>query len=206
MQKIFLPLAYGAVLACLLASACGCGQAALAQNSVTLHKGQLQQAKWYNAPINVQITDDRPRVKDFRQPDEAPQDFVIPVGPVGSAAPNTVGGSGVKMVRKNLAPAGFGGQSNISTRKPYDSASLPPTRMGGRSPVDKPQTRQIGMPAGPARQMAVSGHPRPQAVEPAVYRTTYPSGGSSLISGGGGGSHTISKDVVGALRNLRSGK
>jgi len=178
--------------------------AAQAQNSVKLHRGDLQQAGWYHAPVSIQITDERARVKDLRQPDEAPQDIIIPIGPVGSAAPNSVGGSGVKMVRSNLTPANFGSQSNISARKPYDSASLPATRSGGLSPVDKPPVRQIGMPAGAARQLAVSGQRQQKAPEAASY-PGYQRGGS-LISGGGGSNHKVSENVVGVLRSLRSSK
>jgi len=198
MQKIFLPLAYGAVLACLLGSACGSGQAALAQNSVTLHKGQLPQAGWYKAPLNIQITDDRPRVSDFRTPDEVPQDIIIPIGPVKGGQPQTVGSPGVKMVRSNLTPA-YGGQSNISARKPINAGALPPTTMGGHSPVDKPQPRPIGMPAGPAREMIVAAQRQQKPAAAAAY-PGYQNGGGSLLSGGGGGGHKVSENVVGVLR------
>ena len=98
---------------------------------VTLQKGQLQPATWYKAPLNIQITDERPRVSDCRRPDEAPQQLNIPIPPM----PDAVGGTaGVKMVQRTLEPTGF--TSNIPAGGINPKQTLPPVPRGGLSPID----------------------------------------------------------------------
>jgi hypothetical protein len=114
-----------------------CANPASAQQSVTLRKDQLQKVEWFKAPLNIQIVDERPRVNDTRGGDEAPQDFVIPIGPIPSSSAG--GNQSVKMVSNRLAPSGF--QTTIPARK--NIRPLNQVKIGGLTPVATP-ARPIG--------------------------------------------------------------
>ena len=114
-----------------------CANPASAQQSVTLRKDQLQKVEWFKAPLNVQIVDERPRVNDTRGGDEAPQSFVVPIGPIpGSSAG---GNQSVKMVSNRLTPSVF--RSNIPEK--INVRPLNQVKMGGLTPIATP-ARPIG--------------------------------------------------------------
>jgi hypothetical protein len=114
-----------------------CANPASAQQSVTLRKGQLQKVGWFKAPLNIQIVDERPRVTDTRGGDEAPQNFVIPIGPVPSSSAG--GNQSVRMVSNRLTPSGF--QTNIPASK--NIRPLNQVKIGGLTPSAAP-ARPIG--------------------------------------------------------------
>ncbi len=114
-----------------------CANPASAQQSVTLRKDQLQKVGWFKAPLNIQIVDERPRVNDTRAGDEAPQNFVIPIGPIPSSSAGGI--QSVKMVSNRLAPSGF--QTNITASK--NIRPLNQVKMGGLTPIATP-ARPIG--------------------------------------------------------------
>src|SRR5208283_1552020 len=77
---------------------CCPSQARAQGTSVTLHQGQLHQAGWHKTPLQIQILDERPRVKDLRTPEPAPDQYVMPIPPrpTSQRQANSVG-SGVRM-------------------------------------------------------------------------------------------------------------
>jgi hypothetical protein len=164
-------------------------------SSVTIGKHQLQQATWPKAPLQIQILDERPRVKDMRTPEQAPENFVIPIPPMQTAKGQGAGASSaVRMEYNNLPSAGFG-QSNIPAGGMAPARSLPTTKSGGLSPVDKPP-RPIGLvgPQGGQRQLSVSAKTPTSA---ATYSKSYDR--MSLLSGSSGSDQSVKKDVNGTL-------
>lgn len=53
-----------------------------------------QKASWYNAPHEIQIIDERPVIRDFREAPSAPQMIQLPPGPQGFGGPGGGGGGG----------------------------------------------------------------------------------------------------------------
>lgn len=53
-----------------------------------------QKASWYNAPREVQIIDERPVIRDFREAPAAPSMIQLPPGPQGFGGPGGGGGGG----------------------------------------------------------------------------------------------------------------
>ena len=60
----------------------------------TINTKARQKASWYNAPREVQIIDERPVVRDFREAPEMPQSIQLPPGPQGFGGPGGGGGGG----------------------------------------------------------------------------------------------------------------
>ncbi|MBS1998921.1 MAG: hypothetical protein JSS86_21495, partial [Cyanobacteria bacterium SZAS LIN-2] len=101
-MKLFSLLAAFGLAALALSPISGAVAPAQAQGFVTLKKGQLPAAdKIIASPLQIQIVDERPRVKNFVKDDPEPESIVIPIGPVGKAPSNSVG-SGVKFEHSNL--------------------------------------------------------------------------------------------------------
>jgi hypothetical protein len=176
----------------LMLSLCCPTQAQAQQSYVTIQKGQLQHAGWHTAPLQIQILDERPRVSDLRTPEQAPENFVIPISPMPTVQGQTTSvGSGVRMVHSNLPQAGFG-QTNIPAAGLGPARSLPSTRSGGLSPIDK-APRPIGLtaPKGSERQLSVSAK---TPVAAATYSQNY-NHGLSLLSGSSGADKSV-REIV----------
>lgn len=87
--------------------------AALAQNAVSTKA--LEKTRFYNAPRQIDILDDRPVVRDFREGPESAGQIALPNGPGGGAA----GGPGAGGV------GDFGGGSGANTTIPGGGLHLP---------------------------------------------------------------------------------
>ncbi len=96
-----------------------------------IKKDQLDKVEYYKAPRQIQILDNRPRIRDFREP-EVNQQYIINVPPAPAAVaqtqvinvPGVQGSGGTMMNVPNLPQSGFG--SNIpsgGTLKPGGLAS-----------------------------------------------------------------------------------
>ena len=110
-QKLYLAITTGALVLSALTSS------AQAQSpSVSLKKGQLQQAGWYKSAPQVQIVDDGPVVHDYRTAPHEDQAYQIPIGPAGTSGRIPEGGiplgnGGPQMMRmapNSLPQSGFG--------------------------------------------------------------------------------------------------
>ena len=66
---------------------------ALDADAQTVNPKSREKVRWYNAPREFQIIDDRPVVRDFREAPSSPSGFQLPPGP-GSAPGFTGGGAG----------------------------------------------------------------------------------------------------------------
>lgn len=176
-----------------------CANPAGAQQSVTLRKGQLQPAGWYKAPLNVQITDERPRVSDFRHGDEAVQNFVIPIGPVPGSSSG--GNQSVRMMSNHLTPSAF--QTNISPQKTV--RPLNQVKMGGLTPTAAAPARPIGSGRAPISKPNISTAPTLATIKSSPVAATYGPSQSSSLPGSSqfGSQSSFSKEV---LARLRQGK
>lgn len=150
-----------------------------------IKKDQLDKVEYYKAPRQIQILNEGPRVRDFRQP-EVNQNYIINVPPNPKAvtqtqvinAPGVQASGGTMMSVPNLAPAGFGSNIPIGgTFKPGGLASGNSTNRLSGTYKPKPAARKQsqGTTARP-RQALVLAQPEAAMVVPR------PSGGS--ISGG----------------------
>lgn len=63
-------------------------------NAQSINVKARSKTTWYNAPREVQIIDERPVVRDFREAPEAPQQIQLPPGPQGFGGPGGGGGGG----------------------------------------------------------------------------------------------------------------
>ncbi len=169
-----------------------------AQQTVTLRKNQLQQVGWFKAPLNVQITDERPHVSDLRRADEGPQNFVIPVGPGPTAKAS--GNQGVRMMSNHLTPSGF--QTNISAANPV--RQLSPAKMGGLTPraAQAAAVRPIGANSNKAAKQNIFTGPTLATMKSTPTAATY---GLNSHSGAGstqfGSQSGFSKEVLAKLRH-----
>ncbi len=78
----------------ILATVCLGAAAAPDANAQSISTKARQKASWYNAPREVQIIDERPVVRDFREAPAAPQSIQLPPGPQGFGGPGGGGGGG----------------------------------------------------------------------------------------------------------------
>lgn len=185
----------GACLAALSIS-----DAAYAQGSVNLKKGQLQQAGWYKSPLQVQILDDGPKVADYRTAPSNDNGFNIPIAPMGNNGGRIPEGglpfqtgSGpvqVRMQQNTLPQSGFGG-SNIPARGMGPMTALPGTKMGGLGAQyanqQKANTQVSARPVGLGKPSMVGAKAAPVA---ASYGGSYGAGAGGGYSGGGSSTST----------------
>lgn len=165
-----------------------------AQQSVTYKKGQLEQVRWFTAPKQLQITDERPRVSDLRRAEEAQQNFVIPIGPAPGAPAG--GNQSVRMTANRLTPSGFG--SNISTQP---ARALNQTKMGGLTPAAP--VRPIGAAKTQTAKPNVFSTPAVATMKSTPAVATYSQSRSTLGLGPSQFSSQsgYSKEVLARLRN-----
>ena len=182
-----------------------------------------EHSKWYNAPRELQIIDDRPIVHDFREAAEAPQYIDLPPGPVsqpgyrsgGAGAlpgdggatlpsgglPVSGGGGepGYRMARDNnpvpLEKSDFGTHrhSNIQNNT---ARALPPgvwSGVHGTVAAPKYQNPQIASAAPTVRKAA------PAQTGPTRSLSYSPSGDYGASVGSGSGRSGASTAVMGRL-------
>lgn len=178
---------------------------AQAQGSVTLKKGQLQQAGWYKSAPQIQIVDDGPIVHDYRTAPQQDQGFQIPIGPAGNNGRIPEGGiplgSGQNMVRmapSTLPQAGFG--TNIPASGMGPARALPSTKMGnlGNQYAAQQQAneRVSARPIGLGRPVSAQAGPA-RAASPASYGGGYGTGAGGYSGGGGGANTSVRAKLLG---------
>lgn len=147
-----------------------------AQTVVNIKRDQLEQVKPYNAPRQVYILDENPKVKDLRRAPENSPTYGINIAPL----PGVKGQPGVIMLtpeRSSLPQSGF--QSQIPAGgmiKP----KLPGTTMGGHAPIDR-------VPGAPSAQSARPvGLKSVQALRTGKPTTTTPATYTPYQTNGGG--------------------
>lgn len=154
---------------CLMASA---GEANAQQRMKT---NEMNKSRWFNAPREYQIIDERPIIKDFREAPQAPGYVDLPPGPEGfgggyggggagamgdpgggsASAPMQLGGpnqgyrtdSPMSGSPMPLPKSGFGRESNIPARGMGPKGPLPGVTQGV---LGKMMTPKPGAGAGPA--------------------------------------------------------
>ncbi len=92
--------------------------------------------RWYNAPREIQITDDRPVIKDFREAPSVPQSIQMPPGPgayggMGGGGGGAMGGDGGSTLPAGGMPiGGGGGDPGYRTDSPTGPVGLPKADFG----------------------------------------------------------------------------
>lgn len=182
-----------------------------------------QKASWYNAPREVQIIDERPVVRDFREAPSAPSQIQLPPGPQGFGGPGGGGGGGAMGDGGGgspVLPAGgmpIGGNGGPGYRTPAMSGlplehsgfgnhtNIPAGGIGPKGVLPNGQTTGVhgslmtptahSAPAASAAGNRAAMAPARAATPAASYGGNYtqPVGGSS---GGGSGASTAVRGVL----------
>jgi hypothetical protein len=191
---------------------------AQAQQQQTINQKARQKASWYNSPREIQIIDERPMVRDFREAPQTPQSIALPPGP-GAAKPGQYGGgAGAMPEGGDVIPSGgmpIGGQGDPGYRTPIETSpvgldkadlnhrpsNIPAAGLGPKGPLPggfstgihgrvSPPNYAQGQSAGPALAGNRSG---PAVKAPVVNSYTAGGGyGQSVGTGGGAGGANIS--------------
>lgn len=200
------------------------GQAASAQQMVS--PKARQKTSWYNAPREIQIIDERPMIKDFREAPSSGGMIPLPPGPTGYGAPGGGGGAGALSDGSGGIPvlpasgmpigggpsyrtandplgvlpkSGFGRDTNIPARGMAPRGALPNGVTTGIHGQVMPFAKPMG--AGGNRAMARSASPT--AAKSPVAASSYggnysrPSGAST--SGGSSSSTAVSGRLMSRL-------
>ncbi len=184
-----------------------------AANAQRINTDVKEKSHWYNAPREVQIIDNRPVVRDFREPDQKPGQIELPSGPPavdGSTIPSgglpLGGGAGSKGYRTPVDPLGdlpnargFGG-TNIPARGVGPRGVLP-NGTSSRSAIGKLLTPQTpsGAYAGPIKGISKpSGHTLGNTTAPSI--ASYGGYGTGNGSGVGASSSRTEASVHGVLK------
>lgn len=200
-----------------------------AQNAVNAKA--REKVRWYNAPREIQIIDDRPVVKDFREAPSAPQSIQLPPGPgayggVGGGGGGAMGGDDGGVLPAGGMPMGGGGPG-YRTDSPsgpvglpkadfgHQASNIPARGLGPRGPLPGGQTtnRLAGrmMPWSPGQGVnpnvgrSAAGARRPvQAAAPAAASYN-PGGGYGPSVGGGsyGGSGSSTSVSARLLKKIK---
>ena len=192
----------------------------------TINPKAKEKVRWFTAPREIQIIDDRPIVKDFREAPSAASQLQLPPGPqgasgVGGGGAGALGGDDGGTIPAGGMPMGGGNQPAYRTGDNSNPVALPksgfsgpsniPARgMGPKGPLPggyssnqlagkiKPWTPTSPQMAGPARGGG-NGGGRPVANTPAA--TYNPGGGygpsvGSSSGSGGGASTSVSAKLL----------
>ncbi|HEY9869004.1 MAG TPA: hypothetical protein V6D08_07545 [Candidatus Obscuribacterales bacterium] len=157
---------------------------------VKVRKDALEKVTWYKHPIEIQILDTTPTIKDFRTPASAPGSIDIPLGPVGNAGANAAsatippgglklggGPAGFRLESPGLPKVGFGSNINPSKLKP--AQGLP---SGSSTNLLAGKFAKPAQATAPAPKMA---SPRPIiASQPTTKVATYQNLPVASVSGG----------------------
>lgn len=199
MNPNFLKPKYLTVLGAVLGLAVFSQVEASAQNagSINIKKNQLQQAGWHKSPLQVQILDDGPVIKDYRTAPASDQGYNIPLAPTGNnggripegGLPFNTGSGPVtpRIQTPNLPQAGFG--SNIPARGMGPATALPGVKMGGLGNQYAQQQQSKSTVAARPVGLGKPASGMRAAAAPASYGSSYGgSGGGGGYYGGGGSS------------------
>jgi hypothetical protein len=139
-----------------------------------INKNALEKTKFYEAPRELQIIDDRPVVRDFR---EAPQDagsIEIPPGPAGSGGGYGGSGSGALGGGPGSSiPAGglqLGGPNQGYRNAPAGIGSLPKSGFGGSNIPARGMGPRNLLPSGSSNNQLMGKMMTPPPSQPAVGR------------------------------------
>jgi hypothetical protein len=182
-----------------------------------------QKATWYVAPHEIQIIDDRPVIKDFREAPAAPQNIQLPPGPQAGAGFSGGGGGAMGddggTMPNNQAAGPSGGQPAYRTDSPggplglpkadfgHQASNIPARGMGPKGPLPGGFTTGVHAkmgapiaPSGPPAMAAnrVAGH-SPGAMPAPKPIASYGGGYGPSVGGGSGGGMSTSSDVRGKL-------
>lgn len=201
------------------------GQAASAQQMV--NPKARQKTSWYNAPREIQIIDERPMIKDFREAPSAAGMISLPPGPTGfggagggggaGAMPDGMGGvpvlpasgmpiGGGPSYRTPVDPlgalpkSGFGRDTNIPARGMAPKGALPNGFTTGIHGQVMPFAKPMGASGG---RGAMARSARPMSAKgpttAASYGGNYTSSGGGSGGGGGGSSTAVTGRLMSRL-------
>ncbi len=202
-HKLYLAITTGALVLSALTSS------AQAQSpSVSLKKGQLQQAGWYKSAPQVQIVDDGPVVHDYRTAPHEDQAYQIPIGPAGTSGRIPEGGiplgnGGPQMMRvapNSLPQSGFG--TNMPARGMGPARALPGTEMGqlGKQYAAQQRAAQANVsarPIGLGRGNSAAAAPNRMAASPASYGAAYHGSGGGYVAPSSSSSASVRAKLLG---------
>jgi hypothetical protein len=184
-------------------------QMPMAQQQPTIRQNAMSKSTWYNAPHEIQITDERPVVRDFREAPSTPGSIALPLGPGGNAG--VLPGNGLQLGNGGgyrtpeasgpigLPKSGFNSGSNIPASLMRPAAGLAKgqsTGTMGRMGAPKLQSKPA---ASPAQRIASQTPAR--AVAPQQLMKYGQPGGQSYGSTSSGNSTVVKSGVSGKLMN-----
>ncbi|MBX9689042.1 MAG: hypothetical protein K2X27_20200 [Candidatus Obscuribacterales bacterium] len=187
-----------------------------------------QKASWYNAPREVQIIDERPVVRDFREAPSAPSMIQLPPGPQGFGGASGGGGGGAMgdgggspVLPAGGMPIGDGGPgyrgpsmgglpleragfnrspSNIPAGGIHPRGALPNGQTTGvHGSMMTPTAHSAGPAAGAGNRAAMA--PVRAATPAASYGGNYTQAPAGASSGGGGASTRVQGVLLNRLKH-----
>lgn len=104
-----------------------------------IHKNKLDKATFYKSPRQIQILDERPQIRDFREAPAQQEMISLPPGPTGALGGHGGGGAGAlgDGPGGGSAPIQLGGPGSLPYRTP-DQGSLPLPKSGFNGPSNIP--------------------------------------------------------------------
>jgi hypothetical protein len=189
-----------------------------------INKNALEKATFYQSPREVQIIDDRPVVRDFREAPSAPQSIDLPPGPQGFGGGSGGGGAGALGGGPGSSiPAGgmpLGGNQGYRSA-PGGGLALPKSGFGRDTNIPARGMGHGGLPDGSSTNRMMgkmlnsgvghgSGAGAPRGMQPSAGKTngnyngpaveSYSGGyGSGSGSGYGGSASRTDTSVRGSL-------
>ena len=161
--------------------------------SYKVQKNALQKADWNVTPLEYQILDTRPTVRDFRTPDVEPDKMVFDLSPLQSVPGKTIrmgggsgngGGSPFKSAPNHLMSlprVGFGSEANAPLQH-VNTGHLPDGRsIGSHAPVTSQQSVRGEL----NKRLETASTPVASKAQPALSYGTYktqPTGSTSTAN------------------------
>ncbi|HEY9679467.1 MAG TPA: hypothetical protein V6C76_15775 [Drouetiella sp.] len=167
----------------------------------TVQKNATEKATWHVAPREIQIIDDRPIIRDFREAPSMPQSIQLPPAPQGFGGPGGGGGGNLAGGPGSTLPAGgmpLG--SNQGYRTPSEPmGALPKSGFGGPSNIPARGFAPKGLANGTSNNQLAgkmlnqnkpsgngAGAPRGMAMNPGRTNGDYHGPAAATYSGGYG--------------------
>lgn len=158
--------------------------------------------EWYHTPHELQIIDDRPIVKDFREPPTQPQGIQLPPAPQGFGAPGGGNGGGAMGDGGNPSnPAGGipmqgnGGPAYRSDNPGMSSLPLPKSGFGRDSNIPAAGIVPRGGPLPSGVTTGIHGHLMTPTLRPTV----------TVVGGGAGAGNRAATAVHGTMQAANYG-
>lgn len=189
-----------------------------------------QKASWYNSPREIQIIDERPVVRDFREAPAAPQQIQLPPGPQGFGGAGGGGGGGAMgdggggavlpaggmpigggagdpgyrgapMSGLPLEHSGFGRHTNIPAAGMGPKVALPSGQTTGVHGSLMTPTAHTAGPAAGAGQRGAMAPARAAAAPAATYGGNYTQAPSGYGAGGSGATANVQGRLLNRLKS-----